>query len=287
MAKEITRFDERALLVKLTISEWSATKTDVKATSEVIQTHNAQASAGKFQKKLLVSNALMNFKNNAQTARQLHYAMTLPWMDEGLRILPTKMYRKYMDKMHPFKVNAEAAADKFCDEYLQSKEEAKAHLGTMWNDADYPDVTSIREKFRFDIEPRPIPQSEDWRVDLDEKILSDIREQTENSLLLAQKEAVRDVYVRLEKRVSHMAEFLSDPNRILQHSLLFKMQELLEVVPHLNITDDPNIDDIVERISNTICTLDINDLRKDDVARSKAAEEATVLLGDIQTLAKA
>ena len=49
-------------------------------------------------------------------------------MDEGLRILPTRMYRKYMEKMHPFKVNAEAFANQFCEEYKQCIEDAKKHL---------------------------------------------------------------------------------------------------------------------------------------------------------------
>ena len=93
------RINESAMLVSLNISQWRAYKSDKKITAEVAVTHNSDASMGKYRKSLLAREALAAIQKIAGAARDSHYTLTLPWADEGRRILSNAGYWKYNDVM--------------------------------------------------------------------------------------------------------------------------------------------------------------------------------------------
>ena len=78
----------RAMLAGLTISQWSARKTDKRATREVHTHHNAKDDSGTYRKALVAKSALEGIAAIASEARGTHYALTLPWLDSGARLLP-------------------------------------------------------------------------------------------------------------------------------------------------------------------------------------------------------
>src|SRR6516225_6121348 len=77
----------RAMLCSLSISMWSARKHDPEASEEIAQRHGAQADAGRYHKVLLPKAALAEIRKIVSEARQEHYFMTLPWDDNGYRVL--------------------------------------------------------------------------------------------------------------------------------------------------------------------------------------------------------
>ena len=91
---------EKALLVKLSISKWTARKYDKKA-SEATTTHfHADKESGRFHKQLVSKNVLKNIDVTVNIARSYFYTNTLPWSDEGWRILPTKHHMEFMERMN-------------------------------------------------------------------------------------------------------------------------------------------------------------------------------------------
>jgi hypothetical protein len=89
----------RAMLCALSISMWSARKQDAEASEEIAQRHGAQSDAGRYHKVLLPKKALAEIRKIASEARQLHYFMTLPWDDNGYRVLPAAAYMEHTEKM--------------------------------------------------------------------------------------------------------------------------------------------------------------------------------------------
>ena len=89
----------RAMLCSLSISMWSARKHDPEASEEIAQRHGAQADAGRYHKVLLPKEALAEIHKIVSEARQEHYFMTLPWDDNGYRVLPAAAYMDHAEKM--------------------------------------------------------------------------------------------------------------------------------------------------------------------------------------------
>jgi len=69
------------------------------ASEETAQRHGAQADAGRYHKVLLPKAALAEVHKIVSDARQEHYFMTLPWDDNGYRVLPAAAYMDHTEKM--------------------------------------------------------------------------------------------------------------------------------------------------------------------------------------------
>ena len=69
---------DKAMLVRLTISQWSARKYDKSASQEIIVNHHAKPDAGRFNKLLVNQAEIKKIEKIANTARIYHYKVTLP-----------------------------------------------------------------------------------------------------------------------------------------------------------------------------------------------------------------
>ena len=85
-----------AVLVSLRISAWSGRLYDRKASNHVAVHHEASASAGRYNKCLLPKAAFAAHTATMSKARSSHYEQTLPWDDQGSRLLTVANYEHYM-----------------------------------------------------------------------------------------------------------------------------------------------------------------------------------------------
>ena len=78
-----------SMLVELNISTWTGRKLDKRASREVAQLNHADTGIANVHKKLLGNcDELMAVQKYTANVRNLHYSMTMPWSDTGLRLLP-------------------------------------------------------------------------------------------------------------------------------------------------------------------------------------------------------
>ena len=199
----------RAMLAGLTISQWSARKTDKRATREVHTHHNAKDDSGTYRKALVAKSALEGIAAIASEARGTHYALTLPWLDSGARLLPAAKFLDYTNKMRDLRERFEIAAAEFSANYSQYVEDARRTLGDLFDVADYPEPAKIARAFDFGTRILPVPTSGDFRVDMAEGQLANMRKQIEESTAEALAGAQRDAYERIAKAVGAMVERLS------------------------------------------------------------------------------
>src|SRR5580700_10303118 len=89
---------ERAMLVSLLVSVWSARKHDGRISDKVAAEHGADRSMGRYAKHLLPRDVLAAV-NTANTALRDHHNLnTLAWGDDGTRILPAVNYLGYQEQ---------------------------------------------------------------------------------------------------------------------------------------------------------------------------------------------
>ena len=267
--------NDRALLVQLSVSQWTARKYDKKATQEVASSHGVQSAVGRYNKSLLPMNDLLDRVHKKTThVRTKFYENTLPWGIEGTMMLPTSNYLQFMTDFRKEKSEWQYLVDQFVGNYDQLRLDAKRLLGSLYNDADYPDEGDIARKFKMDMAIFPVP-STDFRVSIASDELTRIQQDVERRVQEAQIVAMKEVWDRLYDRVKHMAEKLADPKAIFRDTMVENTKELCALLPRLNFMDDPNLEALRLQVEGALlkhpeALRNDPDLRRDTAAEAKA-----------------
>ena len=269
---------EKAMLVKLSISQWTARRFDAKATNHVLQDYGASNDSGRFNKLLVDLDAVKMYQKAANEARTFHYSNTLPWGDDDSRILPAKNYLPYTKKMRKFKESFEKSVNEFIELYPGLIERAEKNLNGLFNPADYPFADELGAKFNFSVAVIPVPVAGDFRVSLSDDEVDLIRADIEARVKESISAAMKDAWGRLFQVVKHMAQKLRDQKAIFRDSLIGNIQELCAILPRLNLTDDPNLKAMIREVNQSLAGLDPEVLRKHEIDRKVAADQADGIL---------
>ena len=267
--------NDRALLVQLNVSQWTARKYDKRASKEVTTAHGAASAAGRFNKSLLPMNdKLDNIHKKTTFIRTKYYDNTLPWGLDGTMMLPTANYLAFMSDFRKEKGEWESLVQEFLDEYDQMKLDAQRILGSLYDAADYPNVLELRHKFKMDMAVFPVP-SADFRVAIGSEELTRIQQDVERRVKEAEQAALKEVWNRLYERVKHMAEKLADPKAIFRDSMVENAREICAMLPRLNFNDDPNLEAMRQQVEASLikhpeALRNDPDLRRDTAAEAKA-----------------
>lgn len=266
---------DRALLVQLRVSQWTARKYDKRATQEVASNHGTTTAAGRYNKSLLPMNDYLDRVHKKTThIREKFYDNTLPWGIEGTMMLPTSNYLQFMTDFRREKSEWWSLVNMFSDNYMDLKDNAKRSLGSLYNEDDYPSVDAIRTKFDIDMAVFPVP-SNDFRTNIASDELQKIQQDVERRVQDAQQQAMKEVWTRLFDRVKHMAEKLADPKAIFRDSMIDNAREICALLPRLNFTDDPQLEAMrqdveAKLIKHPEALRNDPDLRRDTAAEAKA-----------------
>jgi hypothetical protein len=269
--------NDRALLVQLNVSQWTARKYDKSASKEVTTAHGAASAAGRFNKSLLPMNdKLDNIHKKTTLIRAKYYDNTLPWGMDGTMMLPTANYLNFMSEFRKERGEWNALVQEFLDNYDQMKLDAQRILGSLYNHSDYPNRSELRIKFNMDMAVFPVPSS-DFRVSIGSEELSRIQQDVERRVKDAEQAALKDVWNRLYDRVKHMAEKLADPKAIFRDSMLENTREICALLPRLNFTDDPNLEAMRQQVEASLLKHP-EALRNDPDLRHDTAVEAKKIM---------
>ena len=272
------KLSDKALLVQLSISQWTARKYDKKATEQVASANNAAVQSGRYNKSLLPMNDfLTNVHQKSTLIRKKYYANTLPWGIDGTQILPSANYLSFMTDFRKEKYEWQMVVNSFLSEYMRLKTHARVSLNTLYNEADYPSQDEVASKFHMDMSIMPVPDG-DFRVDVAEEELARITADVERRVVDASQNAMKEAWNRLHDRVKHMAEKLDDPKAVFRDTLVENTREICSVLTRLNFTDDPNLEAMRQEVEQSLTKHHPDALRNDpDLRRDKAAEAKAIM----------
>lgn len=266
---------DRALLVQLSISQWTARKYDKKTSADVARTHNATLDAGRYNKHLLpMADLLENIHKKSSAIREKFYANTLPWGTAGQQILPTSNYLGFMADFRKERDEWNSLVRLFGDNYPALRDHAKLRLGGLYDPSDYPHENEIRAKFHMDMAVYPVPTA-DFRVSIASAELERIQQDVARRVEQAQQGAMNDLWKRIYDRVKHMAEKLADPKAIFRDTLVENIREQCSMLSRLNFADDANLEAMRQEIESSLihhpdALRNDPDLRRDTAAEAKA-----------------
>jgi len=153
----------------------------------------------------------------------------------------------------------------------------------------------LEAKFDFDVEVKPLPQAQDFRAKLSDEstkaIIKDIERRTNERL----ENAMKDVFGRVEGLVRHMTEKLKayvpskDGNKAegtIHSSLVYNIDELVNLIPVLNVTDDPRITELAKQLRSDLVEHSPEILRADNKVRAETISKADKILKKVQSYMK-
>ena len=277
----MAQLSDRALLVQLNVSQWTARKGDKKATKQVLDTNGAAGKTGNFHKHLLpMSDSLANIHAMTGDIRKEFYTNTLPWGLENTHMLPTTNYLSFMTTFRKRKSEWDVAVRKFIVDYPHHQTMAQRSLGGLYNPDDYPHVLDLQRKFTMDLVVMPVPPN-DFRLQLADDELAgihaDIQRRIEESSGLAMKEAWQRLYDRVKHMVERLAK-LDDPKSRFHESTLEHVTELCTILPRLNFTDDPHLEAMRQEVEGKLAGLSKDAVVNDPVFRQTKIDEASDIM---------
>jgi len=92
------------------------------------------------------------------------------------------------------------------------------------------------------------------------------------------KNATEDLFRRLAEVTKRFAETLSNPDAIFRDSLVENAVELVNLLPRLNVANDPELEKIRKEVSKKLASQDAENLRNAPKVRQKAADDAQAIL---------
>jgi hypothetical protein len=274
---------DKALLVQLNISQWTARKYDKKASRKVAEEFHSYIDQGRYNKALLPMNGLLDRVHKKTTLiRTKFYTNTSPWGIEGTFMLSSKNYLSFTNEFRKEKGEWQYLVDDFLNNYDDLRQDAQRVLGQLYNEDDYPSQDMLVRKFSMDLAIFPVP-STDFRVAIGDEELAEIQKDVERRVMDAQNHAMQDLWDRLYKQVEHMTEKLSDPKAIFRDSMVENARELCSLLPRLNFTDDPNLENLRQQVEANIARHHPDALRNDPDLRQDTAAEAKAIMEKMKT----
>lgn len=274
---------DRAMNVSLSMSAWRAERLDRKVTGEVLEHHKAAKDAGKFVKLLVPEAELQPLAKAQGEARRDFYRLTLPWQDNGIRILTTPAFLDFTSVMSGHRSTCERLARHFCEVvYPQLLPQMRLRMNGLYDERDYPAPHLIHEKFGFTLDITPIADAADFRVGLSEEVEDNIRKNIVEQVNAKAAAAQRDLWQRLLDVVKHFAVTMADNEKTFRNTTVSKLVDLATLAPKLSLTPDPVLDAICADVRSLATTLDPDQLRESKSVRATAASKASATVKRIE-----
>jgi hypothetical protein len=272
-------------MVEMNISVWTANKIDKSATDKVVSDNLAVQNAAQVRKNLMAGTSMRkDIADYAAGCRLWHNTRTLPWADKGARLLATSLFMDYKAEANVRRATFDKMVDNFMVQYPSLVQTANNYLGTLFNAEDYPSPDKVREKFGFRLVFSPVPEAGDFRLQVAEQDLNDLRQQYEESFNLRLSEAMREPWDRLHKLIAGMSEKLTDAdgedeNKKRYHdTLITNAQSLCGMLTHLNITKDPQLEQARRDLELTMLGADIDAIKESPEVRKGMKDKLDAIL---------
>lgn len=270
----MTRYniDTCAMLVELSVSQWTARKLDRSVSDELVANKQAQdKGAARVNKHLLAGRTELEVINKFVTeTRSLVYDNTLPWSDSGIRLLPSAKFMEFNAKLQQAEDKFYGLVAEFVQVYPSLITAQAMALGNMFNRNDYPHPDDIEHRFRFNVNYMPVPSSGDFRVDIGNDAQEELKAKLSKLADERVEHAVKDIKTRLLEHLKRMSDRLtvdmvsgSAVPRKFHDSLLDGAHDLCELAGSLNIINDPQLEQARKALKQAINGVDVKDLRKD------------------------
>ena len=248
------------------INSWSGRLYDRQASQQVAVHNDADSSAGRYNKRLLPKQAFAALAATMSNARTSHYANTLPWDDQGGRLLTVANYDRYTTASgHVDRARGARARPLHRGTTTITWTRHASTSGGLFRLEDYPDTEALQGKFAIRYRIVPVPDARHFMADLAQGETERVRRDIEQQVRTRLNDAQRDLYRRLSEAVARVGERLREDENgkplVFRDSLIENIRELVDVVPRLNIFADDDLTMLCREVKDKFAGIEPDALR--------------------------
>lgn len=265
------------VLVDLQLRSWSGKATDRSASDELIASKGAVRDSGAFVKSLLASagKELKDVHTQGNALRTFVYNRTLPWSasdgaKRGERVLATTKAIEFLTDLNALKKERDNAVLTLVSVWDQRVAEAIHNLGSMGDPSNYPASTEVAALFAVTVDLKPIPAISDFsRLNIPAELSEALSARHEQAAAVQVANAMNDLRDRfiqeLTRIETQMGKVATGEKTRLYDTLITNMQVLVDMAGHMNLTNNPKLDELIERIKARVVMRPVS-AYKDNVA---------------------
>lgn len=255
------------MVLNLHVGVWMGYKFDKNKTREITEEADAEPDAARVNKHLIPRKALADIVSCTTQLRHHFLAKTLPWKDNGDRIITRDMYMTFIQEHSALADKFKAAAAEFLNEengtYLSAQEQAAFRMGEFFDPNDYPTIETLKHKFYVYVDIDGIPTAYDFRLKNDETVLQ-----------ARVTKAMQGLWEKLREPLEHFAEKMAEDKPRFHNTIISNLRSVVEIIPALNFCNDPNLEDMRVEIERQLTRYEPDDLRKNKNVREIVAGQA-------------
>jgi len=274
---------EKAVLVTLNFRNGvSFTVTDKPVTNEVEEIHKT-SNSGRYVKTLFRRDDLQGIFDAENIAKRAHAKYTLPWFDDGVRILPIAMLDKYSKAIDEAKTAYDEAVKGFIGRWEDIMVSNKERLKEMYNELDYPSKESAAVGFRISTRSLPIPDKDDFRIDASDTVVNGFKNQYVKDMKEYEDNANSALAKRLGDSMASIIKKLSTADKKITDNALAKLFDMIQDLKGLNIMGDKNIAAAISDIEKNFVKETAEVFNANPEFRAKKKEAALSIVGKLET----
>jgi hypothetical protein len=269
-----------AVLIDLNISVWTARKLDRNVSKEIDINKRTTTKAGNYNKHILAgSDHLEAITKLSGEIREWHARQTLPWSDTGTRLLPMNNFFDYKTQLGLYEAEFQTRVNNFINEYPNIITVMAYRLGQLFDRSEYPDAHKIASKFNLKYTIMPVPEINDFRIDVEDAIREEMRTEYEKAYESRVEAAMQDAWSRLHGTLEHMVDRLSgEDKKIFRNSLIENALELTSLLTKLNVTKDPKLEQARKALEQSLVGVTPDELRTSVGAREEVLARVTEIM---------
>lgn len=253
---DLTGVAARIKLSVLNTGAWRATrlhKSETKAENERHSTDVARVTV-----RLTDNPNLKKLTQLHTAAYQEHKRITLPTVQDGMRMLPAGRELEHSTRMTEFADQHEKIVNAFLSEYDYEREQAPARLNGLFDASMWPTHNQVADKFKFSTRYLACPSDGSWGDWLDESTRA----------------ARDDVHERIVSALERVRDRCRAEGPLFA-TVFENLRELEDLLPDLDL--DGTFAPVVSQIG-TLTDIYAEDIRNDKTGREDAAKRASDIL---------
>ena len=277
---------KKNLLVKVTVHKYDFKVRDKESMVEISNNHGVDPTLLDFKKNTMLKDDVGDICKTMRKFRPVVVYLTTPWLDGGWRLLSVDLYEQLEDKLR--ELNSELSEVKEIlrmnwDTYVKN---SKSKLNGRWDERDYPSADYVVSKFGVDVHYGNVPESGDLRVDMAKDTMDNIKAQMDSNYDNNIQIAMVEIWDRTVTAITHMKDRLTHYSKEIKEeksprmfsSMLNNVKDLVQLLPAMNLTNDPKLEQVRQQLETDFSRLSIDLLKEDDATREKTIEKTKIIL---------
>ena len=225
--------------------------------------------------------------------------------------LPVANYEIIDNEIRKFSIDFEKLVGDIARQFEDIKDEARRFLNgnyeqTLFDEKFYPPVEKLvgdkiihrqgeqnvkHGKYYFEYRFKPYAVAGSLQADLVNESLQDLKKIMQSETQEDFKRVISDIWQRIFDATSKLKETMKKPDRqdkdgafqapIFRDSIIGNIKELVNIIPSLNIFEDPAIDQARSELIQELCQLDPQELRDNKEKRQEAEQKADKILNKL------